>query len=129
MGAHGRALQQVLSIFTHSRVAIAALTLGTAAGAFDLAVKRAVKRTAFGRRIADFQAKSFEIADLHARIEAARLMLYKACWKVDQGVEFREEASLAKYLAVAIARKAPPGRRTCSAQHQLYSGTPSTSSP
>ncbi|MGE5256654.1 MAG: acyl-CoA dehydrogenase family protein [Hyphomicrobiales bacterium] len=106
LGVHGRALQQVLSIFTHSRVAIAALSLGTAAGAFDLAVKRAVKRTAFGRRIADFQAKSFEIADLHAGIEAARLMLYKACWKVDRGMEFREEASLAKYLAVAIARKA-----------------------
>jgi alkylation response protein AidB-like acyl-CoA dehydrogenase len=105
MGLRGRALQQVLSVFTHSRVAIAALTLGTAAGAFDLAVKRAVKRTAFGRRIADFQAKSFEIADLHAGIEAARLMLYKACWKVDRGMEFREEASLAKYLAVAIARK------------------------
>jgi alkylation response protein AidB-like acyl-CoA dehydrogenase len=106
MGSRGRALQQVLSIFTHSRVAIAALSLGTAAGAFDLAVKRAVKRTAFGRRIADFQAKSFEIADLHAGIESARLMLYKACWKVDHGTEFREEASLAKYLAVAIARRA-----------------------
>jgi len=69
-------------------------------------VKRAVKRTAFGRPIADFQAKSFEIADLHAGIEAARLMLWKACWRVDQGAEFREEASLAKYLAVDIARKA-----------------------
>jgi alkylation response protein AidB-like acyl-CoA dehydrogenase len=106
MGLPGRALAQVLSIFTHSRVAIAALTLGTAAGAFDLAVKRAVKRTAFGRRIADFQSKSFEIADLHAGIEAARLMLYKACWKMDRGGEFREEAALAKYLAVAIARRA-----------------------
>jgi len=106
IGLRGRGLQQVLSVFTHSRVAIAALTLGTAVGAFDLAVKRAVKRTAFGRPIADFQAKSFEIADLHAGIEAARLMLWKACWKVDQGAEFREEASLAKYLAVDIARKA-----------------------
>jgi alkylation response protein AidB-like acyl-CoA dehydrogenase len=106
IGLRGRGLQQVLSVFTHSRVAIAALTLGTAAGAFDLAVKRAVKRTVFGRPIADFQAKSFEIADLHAGIEAARLMLWKACWKVDQGAEFREEASLAKYLAVDIARRA-----------------------
>jgi alkylation response protein AidB-like acyl-CoA dehydrogenase len=106
IGLRGRGLQQVLAIFTHSRVAIAALTLGTAVGAFDLAVTRAVKRTAFGRPIADFQAKSFEIADLYAGIEAARLMLWKACWKVDQGAEFREEASLAKYLAVDIARKA-----------------------
>jgi alkylation response protein AidB-like acyl-CoA dehydrogenase len=106
IGRRGRGLQQVLSVFTHSRVAIAALTLGTAEGAFDLAVKRAVKRTAFGSPIVDFQAKSFEIADLHAGIESARLMLWKACWKVDQGAEFREEASLAKYLAVNIARKA-----------------------
>jgi len=105
IGQRGRGLQQVLAVFTHSRVAIAALTLGTAVGAFDLAVKRAVKRTAFGRPIADFQAKSFEIADLYAGIEAARLMLWKACWKVDRGAEFREEASLAKYLAVEIARK------------------------
>jgi butyryl-CoA dehydrogenase len=106
IGVRGRGLQQVLSIFTHSRVPIAALTLGTAIGAFELAVKRSVKRTAFGRRIADFQAKSFEIADLHAEIEAARLMLWNACWKMDQGAEFREEASLAKYLAVGVARKA-----------------------
>jgi alkylation response protein AidB-like acyl-CoA dehydrogenase len=105
IGQRGRGLQQVLAVFTHSRVAIAALTLGTAAGAFDLAVKRAVKRRAFGRPVADFQAKSFEIAQLHAGIEAARLMLWKACWKVDRGEAFREEASLAKFLAVEIARK------------------------
>jgi alkylation response protein AidB-like acyl-CoA dehydrogenase len=105
LGRRGRGLPQVLSIFTHSRVAIAALTLGTAAGAFDLALRRALKRTAFGRRIADHQAKSFEIAERHAEIEAARLMLWKACWKVDRGEEFREEASMAKYLAVAAAQK------------------------
>jgi alkylation response protein AidB-like acyl-CoA dehydrogenase len=106
LGHRGKGLQQVLSIFTHSRVPIAALTLGTAVGAFDLAVKRALKRTVFGQRIADFQAKSFEIAELHAGIEAARLMIWKACWKMDQGGEFREEASIAKYLAVDIARRA-----------------------
>jgi hypothetical protein len=105
LGPRGKGLQQVLAIFTRSRVPIAALTLGTAVGAFDLAVNRAVTRTVFGRRIADFQAKSFEIADLHAQIEAARLMTWKACWKMDQGAEFREEASIAKYLAVDIARK------------------------
>jgi alkylation response protein AidB-like acyl-CoA dehydrogenase len=105
LGRRGRGLAQVLAVFTHSRVAISALTLGTAAGAFDLALRRAVKRTAFGRRIADHQAKSFEIAERHAEIEAARLMLWKACWKVDRGEEFREEASMAKYLAVAAAQR------------------------
>jgi hypothetical protein len=105
LGRRGRGLAQVLAVFTHSRVAITALTLGTAAGAFDLALRRAVKRTAFGRRIADHQAKSFEIAERHAEIEAARLMLWKACWKVDRGEEFREEASMAKYLAVVAAQR------------------------
>jgi alkylation response protein AidB-like acyl-CoA dehydrogenase len=105
LGRRGRGLPQVLSIFNHSRVAIAALTLGTAAGAFDLALRRAATRTVFGRRIADHQAKSFEIAERHAEIEAARLMLWKACWKVDRGEEFREEASMAKYLAVAAAQR------------------------
>jgi alkylation response protein AidB-like acyl-CoA dehydrogenase len=105
LGRRGEGLSQVLQIFTHSRVAIAALTLGTAAGAFDLALRRAVKRTAFGQRIADHQAKSFEIAERHAEIEAARLALWKVCWKVDRGEEFREEASIAKFLAVEAARK------------------------
>jgi alkylation response protein AidB-like acyl-CoA dehydrogenase len=104
LGARGRGLQQVLSVFTHSRVPIAALALGTAAGAFDLALERAAGRTIFGRPITEFQAKAFEIAELHARIEAARLMVFKACAVMDGGGDFREEASLAKYLAVDAAR-------------------------
>jgi alkylation response protein AidB-like acyl-CoA dehydrogenase len=105
LGQYGRGLAQVLEIFTHSRVAIAALTLGTAAGAFDLALRRAVQRTVFGQKIAFHQAKSFEIAERHAEMEAARLALWKACWKVDRGEDFREEASIAKFLAVEAARK------------------------
>lgn len=105
LGEPRRGLQQVLRIFTHSRVAISALTLGTATGAFDLGVRRTLARTVFGRPIADYQAKSFEIAELHAAIEAARLVLYKACWKVDRGEDFRSEASTAKLLSVAVARR------------------------
>jgi short/branched chain acyl-CoA dehydrogenase len=105
LGARGRGLQQVLAVFSHSRVPIAALSLGTAAGAFDLAIRHARKRDIFGRKVADFQAKSFEIAELHAAIEAARLMLWKACWKMDAGEDFRGDASLAKYLSVAAATK------------------------
>jgi len=43
-------------------------------------------------------------ADFYARMEAARLMLWKACWKVDRGEDFQLESSLAKYLAVDVAR-------------------------
>ena len=96
LGVRGRGLQQVLEIFTNSRVPISALTLGGAVGAFNLAVSRMQKRTIFGRRIMDFQAKAFELSDFYARMEAARLMLWKACWKIDQGEDFRQAASLAK---------------------------------
>jgi len=106
LGIRGRGLQQVLEIFTNSRVPITALTLGGAAGAFNLAVRHMQKRKIFGRKIMDFQAKAFEISDYYAKIESARLMLWKACWKVDQGRDFRQAASLAKYLAVEVARQA-----------------------
>lgn len=105
LGNQTQGLQQVLTVFTHSRVPIAAMTLGTAAGAFDLALEHARKRKIFGRVVMDFQAKTFEAADFYAKIEAARLMLWKACWKMDQKRNFRKESSLAKYLAVEIARK------------------------
>jgi short/branched chain acyl-CoA dehydrogenase len=105
LGNQAQGLQQVLTVFTHSRVPIAAMTLGTAAGAFELALEHARKRKIFGQVIMDFQAKNFEAADFYAKIEAARLMLWKACWKIDQKKNFRKESSLAKYLSVEIARK------------------------
>lgn len=106
LGVRGRGLQQVLNIFTYSRLAIAALTLGTAAGALEMGIDRAGKREIFGRKLRDFQAKSFEIADLFTRIEAARLMVWKACCLKDCGMDFRQAASMAKYLAVEAARQA-----------------------
>ena len=105
LGVRGKGLQQVLEIFTNSRVPISALTLGGAVGAFNLAVSHMEKRRIFGRKIIDFQAKAFEMSDYLARMEAARLMLWKACWKIDRGEDFRQAASLAKYLSVEVARK------------------------
>jgi alkylation response protein AidB-like acyl-CoA dehydrogenase len=104
LGLRGRGLQQVLEIFTRTRVPISALTLGTAAGAFNKALSHARKRTVFGKPIAAFQAKAFEIADLYARLEAARLMVYKACQAADSGAALKLTASMAKYLTVAVAR-------------------------
>jgi short/branched chain acyl-CoA dehydrogenase len=104
LGNQGQGLQQVLTIFTYSRVPIAALTLGTARGAFELALEHARKRKIFGQTITHFQAKTFECADFYAKIESARLMLWKACWEMDQKQNFRLESSMAKYLAVEITR-------------------------
>jgi alkylation response protein AidB-like acyl-CoA dehydrogenase len=105
LGIRGRGLQQVLEIFTNSRVPIAALTLGGAVGAFNLAVNHMHKRKIFGREIMQFQAKAFEISDYYAKLESVRLMLWKACWKVDQAEDIRQAASLAKYLSVEVARE------------------------
>lgn len=104
VGERGRGLQQVLEIFTHSRISISALTLGTAAGAFATGFKHGRTRRAFGEKIVNFQAKSFETADFYSKIQAARLMLWKACWLKDQGEDFRLQSSIAKYLAVEVAR-------------------------
>ncbi len=65
LGSQGQGLQQVLTVFTYSRVPIAAMTLGTAVGAFDLALAHAQKRKIFGRTITEFQAKTFEAADFY----------------------------------------------------------------
>jgi alkylation response protein AidB-like acyl-CoA dehydrogenase len=105
VGERGKGLHQVLATFTQSRIPISGLTLGTAVGAFEAGLERAAKREIFGQRIADFQAKSFEIADFYTRIQAARLLVLKAGWTKDQGKDFRLEASMAKYMSVEIARQ------------------------
>ena len=71
-------------------------------------MQRARNRKAFGKSIADFQAKAFEIADYYAQIEAVRLMVYRAAAAMDSGGDFRFEASLAKYLSVKIAKELCP---------------------
>ncbi len=105
LGTRGSGLQQVLEIFTNSRVPISALTLGGAVGAFDLALNHMQKREIFGKKIIDYQAKAFETSEYYAKIESARLMLWKACWDIDQNEDFRQAASMAKYLAVEVARE------------------------
>ncbi len=105
LGRRGHGLRQVLEVFTRSRIPISALTLGTATGAFKLALAHGVKRRIFGQPIVDFQAKAFEIAEHAARIEAARLMVFKACQTADAGEDFRSDAAMAKYLTVDTARR------------------------
>jgi alkylation response protein AidB-like acyl-CoA dehydrogenase len=104
VGTRGKGLQQVLEIFTNSRLTISALTLGTAVGAFDLALNHAGRREIFGKKILDYQAKAFEAADFYSKIEASRLAVWKACWMKDQGKDFRMASSIAKYLTVEVAR-------------------------
>jgi acyl-CoA dehydrogenase len=104
MGERGRGLQQLLALFTHSRVAISGLALGNARGAFEMALNRLERRRVFGRPLSDCQAKAFEAAHHGARLEAAKLAVLCAARTVDKGGDYRLEASCAKYLAVEAAQ-------------------------
>ncbi|MBD3288437.1 hypothetical protein GF337_06495 [candidate division KSB1 bacterium] len=106
IGSRGRGLSHILEIFMHSRVTISALTLGTAIGAFELGLKHARERKIFNKPVASYDSKAAEIADFYSKLQAARLMVWKACCTIDSGAEdFRLDASMAKYLAVKFGRE------------------------
>ncbi len=71
----------------------------------EAAVRHGEKREVFGKKIWEFQAKAFEAAEHYAAIEAARLLIMRACWAMEHQEDFRLESSLAKYMAVKTARE------------------------
>jgi acyl-CoA dehydrogenase len=88
-----------------SRPMIAALALGNAQAAFDCALRYAKDRVAFGKPIATLQAIQFMLADMAMEIEAARLLIWKACWLKMQGKLFGLAASLSKAYAADMGMK------------------------
>ena len=110
LGQRGDGARQMLTAVTYGRVCVGAIGIGLAQACFDAAKSYAREREAFGHRIAEFEGVSFPLADIGARIEATRLLTYKAAWLADRGRSFRAEASMAKLfgseLAVDAARAA-----------------------
>jgi alkylation response protein AidB-like acyl-CoA dehydrogenase len=96
LGKRGDGLHQMLATLDGGRLSIAAMGLGGAQGAFELALKYAKRREQFGRPIASFQVNAFKFADMATEIEMARLLLYKACWLCEQHRAFSKEAAMAK---------------------------------
>lgn len=96
LGKRGDGLHQMLATLDAGRLSIAAMGLGGAQGAFELALKYAKQREQFGRPIASFQVNAFKFADMATEIEMARLLLYKACWLCEQHRPFSKEAAMAK---------------------------------
>ncbi len=92
-----------LKTLVGGRIAIAALAVGTAEGAYERALKYSTEREAFGKPIYKFQPISFKLADMATQIEAAKLLVYHAAWLKDQGVEMLKEASMAKLFASEVA--------------------------
>lgn len=105
LGKRGDGFKQMLATLDAGRLGIAAMGLGGAQGAFEAALKYAKERRAFGKPIANFQANAFKLADCATEIEAARNLLYKACWLKDEKKDFRTLAAQAKlYCSEAMYR-------------------------
>ena len=103
VGEPGAGLGQFLSALEVGRISIAALSVGTAEGAFRLALDYAKRREQFGAAIASFQAIQFKLADMATEIEAARWLTYHAAALRDAGRPFRKEAAMAKLKASRVA--------------------------
>jgi alkylation response protein AidB-like acyl-CoA dehydrogenase len=107
IGAEGEGFQQAMQVLDAGRIGIAALAVGLATGAYEAARRYALERRAFGQRIGEFQAIRWKIADMITRIQAARLLTYRAAWMRDQKVERTSLASsIAKLYASEIAVRA-----------------------
>jgi len=99
LGERGRGYAQFLATLDEGRVAIAALSTGLAQGCVDESVHYAKERRAFGAPIGEHQAIAFKIADMAARVHAARLAYYDAAAKMIGGQRFKKEAAIAKLVA------------------------------
>jgi hypothetical protein len=103
LGRQGEGFIDSLRILDGGRISIAALSVGTAQGAFDIALRYSKQRRQFGKPISEFQAIQFKLADMAAQIDAARLLTYRAGWMKDQGARVTRESAIAKLYASEAA--------------------------
>ena len=105
LGERGQGFRQFLEILDGGRISVAAMGVGLAQGAYDLAFAHAKERRQFGRPIAEFQAIQFKLADMATEIEAGRQLVYKAAWLKDAGRPFAKEAAMAKLFTGELAHR------------------------
>lgn len=105
LGKRGEGFHQMLESLDNGRLAIAAMGVGGAQGAFEAALNYSRERIQFGRPISKFQINAFKLADMATEIEAARNLLYKACWLKDNGKPFGKEAAMAKLYSSEVMKR------------------------
>jgi alkylation response protein AidB-like acyl-CoA dehydrogenase len=120
----GKGSKIMLATLDSGRLSIAAIGLGLAQGAFEMAMKYAGKRVQFGKTINSFQINSFKLADMATKIELARNILYKACWLKDNKQSFGKEAAMAKLYTSEIAREIANESLQIHGAHGLIKGNP-----
>lgn len=116
LGERGRGFQQFLEILDGGRISVAAMGVGLAQGAYDLAYAYARERQQFGKPIAAFQAVQFQLADMATEIEAGRQLVYRAAWLKDAGKPFALAAAQAKLYTGLVSN------RTVNAALQIHGG-------
>ena len=103
MGKAGEGFVQSLKVLDGGRISIAALSLGIAQGAFDAALHYSKERHQFNKPISTFQGISFKLADMATKIEAARLLTFKAAELKNMGKSVNKESAMAKLYASEVA--------------------------
>ncbi|MCX2478642.1 acyl-CoA dehydrogenase [Pedobacter sp. MC2016-15] len=103
IGEDGFGFKFAMKTLEGGRIGIAAQALGIASGAYELALAYAKQRKSFGKPISDHQAIAFKLADMATKIEAARMLVYKAAWLKDQGLSYTLAGSMAKLYASKVA--------------------------
>ena len=105
LGTEGKGLSIALATLDGGRIGIAAQAVGIAQAAYDVARAYALEREQFGKRIAEFQAIQWKLADMATEIDAARLLTYRAAWLRDRGEPHAEAGAKAKLFASGVARR------------------------
>ena len=108
LGQKGKGFSIAMHTLDGGRIGIAAQALGIAAGALETTINYVKERKQFGRSIAQFQNTQFQLADMATKVEAARLLVYKAARKKDEyqagaKVSYSVEAAMAKLYAAEVA--------------------------
>jgi short-chain 2-methylacyl-CoA dehydrogenase len=105
LGERGGGFKQFLEILDGGRISVAAMGVGLAQGAYELASRYAKEREQFGRPIVKFQAVQFALATMATEIEAGRQLVYKAAWLKDRGRPFAQEAAMAKLYTGELSNR------------------------
>ncbi|MEQ1885731.1 MAG: acyl-CoA dehydrogenase [Bryobacteraceae bacterium] len=115
-GKAGEGFVDALRILDGGRISIAALSVGTAQGAYEAALHYSKQRKQFGRFISEFQAIQHKLADMATEIDAARLLTLRAAWMKDSKMNVNKESAMAKLYSSEIAV------RVCNEAVQIHGG-------
>jgi len=105
LGNPSKGFKQFLRTLTGGRITIGALSLGTAQGAYERALRYSCEREAFGKQINKFQGVSFKLADMATSIQASKHLVYNAAYLKDQGEDIIKEAAMAKLFSSEMCMK------------------------